>query len=79
MLLTTKKVELIKKKEFIVIAFDLDHKVFIVYIATFYISFHANTELYCLKKAQIAYLKADETCIKVFNKYADFADIFLPK
>ena len=32
-----------------------------------------------LKKAQIAYLKADTAIIKVFSKYIDFADIFLSK
>ena len=31
------------------------------------------------RKAQIAYLKADEAPTKVLNKYTDFADIFLPK
>ena len=31
------------------------------------------------KKAQIAYLKADKAPTKVLNKYADFADVFLPK
>ena len=32
--------------------------------------------MYPLKKAQIAYLKADKAPIKVPNKYTDFADIF---
>ena len=32
-----------------------------------------------LKKAQIAYLKADKALIKVFNEYTDFVDIYLPK
>ncbi len=31
------------------------------------------------KKAQITHLKADEALREVPNKYADFADIFLPK
>ena len=31
------------------------------------------------KRAQIAYLKVDETPIKVLSKYTDFADIFSPK
>ena len=35
--------------------------------------------MYYSKKAQIAYLKADEALIKVPSKYADFANIFLPK
>ena len=36
-------------------------------------------EIYPSKKIQIAHLKADEAFIKVFGKYADFVDIFLPK
>ena len=32
--------------------------------------------MYPLKKAQIAYLKVDEALIKVFNKYANFANVF---
>ena len=32
-----------------------------------------------LKKAQIAHLKADKALTKVFSKYVDFADVFLPK
>ena len=31
------------------------------------------------KRAQIAYLKADETLTKVPSKYADFADVFCSK
>ncbi len=35
--------------------------------------------MYLLKKAQIAHLKANKALTKVPNKYADFADVFLPK
>ena len=35
--------------------------------------------MYSLRKAQIAYLKADKIFTKVLSKYADFADIFLSK
>ena len=31
------------------------------------------------KRAQIAYLKADETPTKILSEYADFADVFSPK
>ena len=31
------------------------------------------------RKAQIAYLKADKVLIKVFSKYADFANVCSPK
>ena len=32
-----------------------------------------------LKKAQIAHLKTNKAFIKVLNKYANFANVFLPK
>ncbi len=35
--------------------------------------------MHLLRKAQIAYLKADEASFKVSNKYANFADIFFLK
>ena len=35
--------------------------------------------MHLLKKAQIAHLKAVKASTKVFSKYTDFADIFLPK
>ena len=36
-------------------------------------------EMHLSKKAQIAQFKADKAPTKVSSKYADFADIFLPK
>ena len=35
--------------------------------------------MHLLKKAQIAHLKVNKASTKVFSKYADFADVFLPK
>ena len=35
--------------------------------------------MHSLRKAQIAYLKVDETPTKFPSKYADFADVFSPK
>lgn len=67
MLLSTKKVKVIGKKGFV------------VYIAILNISFNIGDEIYPLKKAQIAYLKADETYIKVFSKYTNFANVFSSK
>ncbi len=36
-------------------------------------------EVYPLRKAQIAHLKADEALTKVLSEYADFADVFSQK
>ncbi len=35
--------------------------------------------MYPLRRAQIAYLKADEVLTKVPSEYADFTDVFSPK
>lgn len=79
MLPTTRKVKLHGKKKFVVAAFDLNYKVFVVYIAIFNICLDSSAEIRPLKRAQIAYIKVDMTSIKVASKDADFADIFLLK
>ncbi len=76
-LLTTRQVELMGKKEFVAAAFDPEYKVFVVYIAV--LSIDSGDEIHPSKRAQIAYLKMDKAPTKVFGKYADFIDIFSPK
>ncbi len=76
-LLTTKQVELIEKKEFAASTLDLEYKAFIRHVAAFNIDL--NNEIHPLKRIQIAYLKVDEVPTKVFSEYADFIDIFSPK
>lgn len=56
------------------IAFDLDYKAFIIYIAVFNIS--SNSDIYLSTTDQIAYLKANKVFIKVISKYTNFADLF---
>ena len=43
------------------------------------LSVNSGDEIYPLRKAQIAHLKVDKASIKILSKYADFADVFLPK
>ncbi len=62
---------------FAIVVLDLKYEAFIVYIAA--LSFDLGNKMFPLKKAQIAYLKANEASIKVFNEYANFAKIFSPK
>ena len=50
MLLIIKKVELIEKKEFIVVTFNSNYEIFIVYIATFNINFDISNEIHLLNK-----------------------------
>ena len=48
-----------------------------LYVAA--LSVNLNDEVYPSKRIQIPYLKVDEVSIKVFSKYADFADVFSSK
>ena len=74
---TTRRVKLIKKKEFATAAFDPEHKAFVVHVAA--LSIDPGDEVHPLRKAQVAYRKANEAPTKVWSKYADFADVFSPK
>ena len=71
---TTRQVELIGKKEFAAAVFNSKHEAFVVYVTA--LNIDSGNEVHPLRKAQIAYLKADKAPSKVLNKYADFADIF---
>ncbi len=74
---TTRQVKLIGKKEFVVVALDLEYETFIVHVAA--LNVDSGDEVHPLKKAQIAHLKADEVPTEVPSEYADFADVFSPK
>ena len=76
MFLIINRVKLIEKKEFVVIIFKLDYKIFIIYVIIRNISFNSNTKIYLSKKAQISYFKFDKTLTKVFYKDIDFINIF---
>ena len=73
-LLTTKRVELIGKKEFAATILDPEHKPFVVHVSA--LSVNPGDKVHPLKRAQIAHLKADEAPTKVPSKYADFANVF---
>ncbi len=55
---TTRRVELIGKKEFVVTSFDLEHEAFVVQVVT--PSVDSSVEIYPSKRAQIAHLNTDE-------------------
>ena len=75
--LTTKRVELIRKKEFVVATLDPEHEAFIVHVAA--LSIDLGDEVQPSNRAQVAYLKVDKTSTKVPSKFVDFADVFSPK
>ena len=77
LLLTTRQVELIEKKEFAAAALDPKYEAFIVHITAF--SIDLGDKMHPFKKTQIAHLKANKALIKIFSKYTDFIDVFSPK
>ncbi len=79
MLSTTKRVRQIRKKKFTIMILEPDHKALVIYIATLNISSNIGDEVHPSKSAQITHLKVDKTLTKVFNNYANFADVFSPK
>ncbi len=74
---TTKRVKLIRNKEFTTAALDPEHEAFIVHVAT--LSVDSSNEVHPSKRAQIADLKADEASSGIPGEYGNFADIFSPK
>lgn len=73
---TIKRVKLIKKKKFAIATLDLEYEAFVLYVATFNISLNINDKMHLPRKIQIAYLKVDETPIKIFSKYTNFVNFF---
>ena len=76
---TTRRVELIGKKEFAAAIFDLEHETYIVHVASLsstplvtFLDVHPSQE------PQISGLIAKEAPIKVSAKYLDFVDVFSP-
>ena len=70
-LLITKRVELITKKKFAKVALDKNSETFVVHVA----SLNLVPRIYPDREAQIASLLIEE--VKILNKYADFANVFL--
>lgn len=63
---------MIKKKKFVVIAFNLEDEIFVVYVT----SFSWDLDIYLSRKALSAFFSIDKVFIVVSSKYADFIDVF---
>ena len=72
---TTRKIELINKKDFIKQTLDENIPVFIVHVSS--LSRGLKMTIYPAKKAQIVLLLAKKVTIQV--KYSDFANVFSEK
>ena len=72
---TTKRVELVAKKEFATPALDLEHKTFVIEVTFFsFTPFDANVHLF--RRPQISGLIVKKAPIKIFDKYVDFTNVF---
>ena len=70
---TTKRFELINKKEFAKVALDEKSETFVVHIT----SLNLVLGIYPGKEAQIAFLLTEK--VKITNKYSDFTDVYSEK
>lgn len=68
---------MVKKKEFIIAAVDLDNKTFIVYVISL-ASTNQKIDIYPFHIAQIALLIVYKATTEVWSKYTNFADIIFP-
>ena len=78
---TTRRVELVGKKEFVTTVLDLEHETYVVYVRS--ISSNASPsssllDVHPFQRPQIFGLIAEEVLTKIFAKYLDFADVFSP-
>lgn len=73
--LTTKKIELINKREFAAIALDKIVEIFVVYITT--LTAALTIQVHPLCQTQVGLLLANKAPVKVLPKYLDYVDVFL--
>ena len=77
---TTRRVELVGKKEFEAATLDPEHKSYVVYIGS--VSSDASPssllDVHPSRRPQVSGLIAKEAPTKVLAKYSDFADVFSP-
>lgn len=75
--LTTRQVELVRDKEFVITVLDSKNETFVVNIASPSIS--DMNQVYSFQKTQIASFKLNKIPTTIFIENSDFVDIFLPK
>ena len=75
--LTTKRIELVDKKEFAAAALDLEYETYVIHVASLSSTpFVASLDIHPFRRPKISGLIAEEALTKVFAKYSDFADVF---
>ena len=74
---TTRRVELVGKKEFAAAALDPEHETYVVHVASLSSApLVASLDVHPSRRPQISGLIAEEAPTKVPAKYSDFADVF---
>lgn len=73
-----KKVKLINKQEFAIIALDEDVKTFVIYIANLSATLTTLAiQVHPSQQAQFRLLLVDKASISISSKYSDYAEVFL--
>ena len=78
---TTRRVELVGKKEFTAVALNLEYEIYVIYVESVSSNALPSSSLfdvYPFWRPQISDLIAEEAPTKVLAKYSDFADGFSP-
>ena len=80
---TTKRVELVGKKDFATATLDPKSKTFVVHVASLSSNMSSNSSplelnVHLFRRPQISGLIAEEASTKIPIKYSDFADVFSP-
>ena len=76
---TTRRVELVGKKEFAAAALDPEHETYVVHVASLsFAPLVASVDVHPFRRPQISGLIAEEAPTKVPAEYSDFADVFSP-
>ena len=82
-LLTTRRVELVGKKEFVAVVLDLKYETYVVHIASLSSTPLASIrsislDVHPFRRPHISGLIVKKAFTKVFNKFSDFVDVFSP-
>ena len=76
---TTRRVELVGKKEFAAAALDPEHETYVIHVASLCSTSLASLNVHPFRELQISGLIAEKAPIKVLTEYSDFADVFSPE
>ena len=77
-LATTRRVELVGKKEFVAAALDPEHETYVVHVASLSSTPLAFLDVHPSRRPQVSGLIAVKASTKISAKYSDFADVFSP-